>query len=278
MADQNPAEPEPKSGSDASSRIEEVSEWSSLAIFARRPLSTDPKVRNQHKKLYSLEMELAAARNEGFVLKHLLKTNGIYSKRKSLVMIGVLTTFGRQKNRDAIRNVWMGSEFFLCRCSFEETGGWKGIVARFVIGRSENRGNNQDKDIDRENRLTNDFLILKHSGSETLDTVEWHSWVFSGVGKLEIGGQNIQDSKGREMNLKVFKGKVLLIVNVASKCALGNANYTQLTQLHNRYKDKGFEILAFPCNQFLNKEPGTSQEAEAFACERYKATFPILGK
>ncbi|RYQ84433.1 hydroxyproline O-galactosyltransferase HPGT1-like [Arachis ipaensis] len=54
-------------------------------------------------------MELAAARNEGFVLKHLLKTNGIYSKRKSLVMIGVLTTFGRQKNRDAIRNVWMGS-------------------------------------------------------------------------------------------------------------------------------------------------------------------------
>ncbi|MED6131742.1 hypothetical protein PIB30_012445 [Stylosanthes scabra] len=88
----------------------------------------------------------------------------------------------------------------------------------------------------------------------------------------------VKDARNREMNLKVFKGKVLLIVNVASKCALGNANYTQLTQLHSRYKDRGFEILAFPCNQFLKKEPGTSQEAESFVCERYKATFPILGK
>ncbi|KAL4294337.1 hypothetical protein AHAS_Ahas18G0218000 [Arachis hypogaea] len=116
--------------------------------------------RKQHKKLYSLEMELAAVRNEVFVLKQLLETNGIYSERKPLVMICVLTTFGRQKNRDAIRNVWMGIKFFLCRCNFEETGGWKGIVARFVIERSENRGNNQDKDIDRENMLTNDILIL----------------------------------------------------------------------------------------------------------------------
>ncbi|XLR00634.1 hypothetical protein S83_066832, partial [Arachis hypogaea] len=145
--------------------------------------------RKQHKKLYSLEMELAAIRNEGFVLKQLLETNGIYSEGKLLVMIGVLTTFGCQKNRDAIHNAWMGSEFFLFRCSFEETGGWKGIVAGFVIGRrfkfllliflgrggmldpivilmaykqfcSKNHGNNQDKDIDRENRLTNDFLIL----------------------------------------------------------------------------------------------------------------------
>ncbi|XLU28105.1 hypothetical protein S245_064171, partial [Arachis hypogaea] len=64
--------------------------------------------RKQHKKLYSLEMELAAVRNEVFVLKQLLETNGIYSERKPLVMICVLTTFGRQKNRDAIRNVWMG--------------------------------------------------------------------------------------------------------------------------------------------------------------------------
>ncbi|KAL1294196.1 hydroxyproline O-galactosyltransferase HPGT1-like [Arachis ipaensis] len=65
--------------------------------------------RKQHKKLYSLEMELAAARNEGFLLKQLLETNGIYSEGKPLVMIGVLTTFGHQKNRNAIRNVWMGS-------------------------------------------------------------------------------------------------------------------------------------------------------------------------
>ncbi|XLT13435.1 hypothetical protein HN51_059125, partial [Arachis hypogaea] len=70
---------------------------------------TGSLARKQHKKLYSLEMELAAARNKGFVLKQLLETNGIYFEGKPLVMIGVITTFGRQKNRDAIRNVWMGS-------------------------------------------------------------------------------------------------------------------------------------------------------------------------
>ncbi|KAL4299805.1 hypothetical protein AHAS_Ahas17G0137600 [Arachis hypogaea] len=55
-------------------------------------------------------MELAAARQEGFVSKQLLKTNGTYSEGRPLVMIGILTTFGRQKNRDAIRNAWMGSD------------------------------------------------------------------------------------------------------------------------------------------------------------------------
>ncbi|MED6173958.1 Hydroxyproline O-galactosyltransferase HPGT1 [Stylosanthes scabra] len=111
--------------------------------------------REQHKKLDSLEMELTAARQEGFVSKRLLEINGTYSEGRPLVMIGILTTFGRQKNRDAIRNAWMGSGAALKKL---EDG--KGIVPRFVIGRSENRGDNQDKDIDRENRLTNDFLIL----------------------------------------------------------------------------------------------------------------------
>ncbi|XWS76441.1 hypothetical protein CRYUN_Cryun01aG0176400 [Craigia yunnanensis] len=80
------------------------------------------------------------------------------------------------------------------------------------------------------------------------------------------------------MDLSIYKGKVLLVVNVASKCGFTDANYTQLTDLYNKYKDQGLEILAFPCNQFLNQEPGTSQEAQKFACTRYKAEYPIFQK
>ncbi|XP_057424520.1 probable glutathione peroxidase 5 [Lotus japonicus] len=88
----------------------------------------------------------------------------------------------------------------------------------------------------------------------------------------------VKDARGKDVNLNVYKGKVLLVVNVASKCGFAEANYTQLTQLYTRYKGSGLEILAFPCNQFLRKEPGTSQEAQDFVCTRYKAVYPIFGK
>ncbi|CAI8614165.1 unnamed protein product [Vicia faba] len=88
----------------------------------------------------------------------------------------------------------------------------------------------------------------------------------------------VKDAKGKDVNLSIYKGKVLLIVNVASKCGFTNSNYTQLTELYNRYKDKGLEILAFPCNQFLNQEPESSQDIEQFACTRFKAEYPIFGK
>ncbi|XP_042017003.1 probable glutathione peroxidase 4 isoform X1 [Salvia splendens] len=88
----------------------------------------------------------------------------------------------------------------------------------------------------------------------------------------------VKNSKGNDINLSSYKGKVLLVVNVASKCGFTNSNYTQLTELHSKYKDKGFEILAFPCNQFLYQEPGTSQDAEQFACSRFKAEYPIFQK
>ncbi|XVE73178.1 hypothetical protein DITRI_Ditri11bG0096400 [Diplodiscus trichospermus] len=88
----------------------------------------------------------------------------------------------------------------------------------------------------------------------------------------------VKDSKGQEVDLSIYNGKVLLVVNVASKCGFTDSNYTQLTDLYNKYKDKGLEILAFPCNQFLNQEPGTSQEAQEFACTRYKAEYPIFQK
>ncbi|XP_042518704.1 probable glutathione peroxidase 4 [Macadamia integrifolia] len=89
---------------------------------------------------------------------------------------------------------------------------------------------------------------------------------------------SVKDSRGKDADLSVYRGKVLLVVNVASKCGFTEVNYTQLTELYSKYKDKGLEILAFPCNQFLYQEPGTSLEAETFACTRYKAEYPVFQK
>ncbi|KAF9604695.1 hypothetical protein IFM89_009131 [Coptis chinensis] len=88
----------------------------------------------------------------------------------------------------------------------------------------------------------------------------------------------VKDNKGKEVDLSVYKGKVLIVVNVASKCGFTNTNYEQLTELYTKYKDKGFEILAFPCNQFLKQEPWDEEEVEKFACTRFKAEFPIFQK
>ncbi|XP_048612062.1 probable glutathione peroxidase 4 [Brassica napus] len=87
-----------------------------------------------------------------------------------------------------------------------------------------------------------------------------------------------QDSSGKDVNLSIYQGKVLLLVNVASKCGFTESNYTQLTELYRKYKDQWFEILAFPCNQFLYQEPGTSQEAHDFACTRFQAEYPVFQK
>lgn len=145
---------------DAQNRVYLIKELDRITGQGQSAISVDDTLkiiacREQHKKLDALETELAAAKQEGFVSKPLVETNGTYSKIRPLVVIGIMTKFGRQKNRDAIRKAWMGSGAALKKI---EDG--KGIVVRFVIGRSENRGDSQDTDIDRENRLTNDFLIL----------------------------------------------------------------------------------------------------------------------
>ncbi|PON52849.1 Glutathione peroxidase [Trema orientale] len=98
------------------------------------------------------------------------------------------------------------------------------------------------------------------------------------VSEKSIHEFTVKDARGKDVELSNYKGKVLLIVNVASKCGFTDSNYTQLTELYNKYKDKGLEILAFPCNQFLKQEPGTSEDAEKFACTRYKAEYPIFQK
>ncbi|KAI4303514.1 hypothetical protein MLD38_039130 [Melastoma candidum] len=88
----------------------------------------------------------------------------------------------------------------------------------------------------------------------------------------------VKDDKGNDVSLNNYKGKVLLIMNVASKCGLTNSNYTELNQLYEKYREQGLEILAFPCNQFAAQEPGTRDEIKEFVCTRFKSEFPIFDK
>lgn len=88
----------------------------------------------------------------------------------------------------------------------------------------------------------------------------------------------VKDALGNDVDLSDYKGKVLLIVNVASKCGMTNSNYAELNQLYDKYKDQGLEILAFPCNQFGDEEPGSNNEILDFVCTRFKTAFPIFDK
>eukprot|EP00250_Pteridium_aquilinum_P005452 c15541_g1_i1 orf=200-931(+) len=88
----------------------------------------------------------------------------------------------------------------------------------------------------------------------------------------------VKDIDGNDVSLSTFKGKVLLIVNVASRCGLTTSNYNELAELYSKLKGQGFEILAFPCNQFGGQEPGTNQQIKEFACSRFKAEYPIFDK
>ncbi|KAK1290591.1 putative phospholipid hydroperoxide glutathione peroxidase [Acorus calamus] len=88
----------------------------------------------------------------------------------------------------------------------------------------------------------------------------------------------VKDIAGSDVSLSSYSGKVLLIVNVASKCGLTHTNYKELNALYETYKNQGLEILAFPCNQFRGQEPGSNEEIQEFACSRYKAEFPIFDK
>ncbi len=87
----------------------------------------------------------------------------------------------------------------------------------------------------------------------------------------------LKDIDGKPTSLKAYQGKVLLIVNVASKCGL-TPQYKSLEAVHEKYKDKGFSVLAFPCNQFGGQEPGTNEEIKQFCSSKYNVSFPLYDK
>jgi glutathione peroxidase len=82
---------------------------------------------------------------------------------------------------------------------------------------------------------------------------------------------------GKQVSLRDYEGKVLLIVNVASQCGL-TPQYTGLEQLQETLGERGFSVLGFPCNQFGGQEPGTAEEIQTFCSSTYGVTFPLFEK
>ena len=98
-------------------------------------------------------------------------------------------------------------------------------------------------------------------------------------GKLtdNINNITVLDMNDKEVNLSSYNGKVLLIVNVASEC--GNTpQYAGLEEIYKEFEPKGFEILAFPCNDFGGQEPGTNEEIKTFCTANYGVTFKLFDK
>ena len=88
---------------------------------------------------------------------------------------------------------------------------------------------------------------------------------------------SVKDIDGSEVDLSSYKGKVILIVNVASACGF-TPQYEGLQDLFERYKDKGLEILAFPCNQFGSQEPGSNEQIKIFCEDKYNISFKLFDK
>ena len=87
----------------------------------------------------------------------------------------------------------------------------------------------------------------------------------------------VKNKKGESVSLADYKGKVVLIVNIATKCGF-TPQLTGLEELWNTYEDKGLVILGFPCNQFANQNPGSDDQTQEFCSLNYGVTFPIMKK
>ena len=109
-----------------------------------------------------------------------------------------------------------------------------------------------------------------------------HDCPFAGIFGAEASNKTILDFKmrdidGKDVKLKKYKGNVLLVVNVASKCGY-TPQYEGLQATYAKYKDKGFYVLGFPANNFGSQEPGTETEIKEFCTSKYHVTFPMFAK
>lgn len=88
---------------------------------------------------------------------------------------------------------------------------------------------------------------------------------------------HVKDAAGKDVDLNIYKGKVILVVNVASKCGF-TPQYSGLEEIYREFKDKNFVALGFPCNQFGFQEPGNNDEIQQFCSMNYQVSFPIMAK
>ena len=93
----------------------------------------------------------------------------------------------------------------------------------------------------------------------------------------DIYTYNVTTITGEEQSMSIYKGKVLLIVNVASECGF-TPQYDGLQKIYESYHDQGFEVLGFPCNQFGSQEPGNSKQIQNFCKVNFGVTFPLFAK
>ena len=94
---------------------------------------------------------------------------------------------------------------------------------------------------------------------------------------MSIYDIQVKTINGQEQSMADYKGKVLIIVNTASKCGL-TPQFKQLQELYDQYHEKGLEILGFPCNQFMNQEPEGEEAIQEFCSLNYGVTFPMFAK
>ena len=93
----------------------------------------------------------------------------------------------------------------------------------------------------------------------------------------DLHGFEVTALDGETFSLERYRGRPLLIVNVASRCGM-TPQYAGLEALYRRFRDRGLVVLGFPCNQFGGQEPGSTQEIDAFCREKYDVTFPMFTK
>jgi glutathione peroxidase len=99
----------------------------------------------------------------------------------------------------------------------------------------------------------------------------------AGGGAASVYDYTVNSIDGKPTPLADFKGKVVLLVNVASRCGY-TPQYTGLEALYEKYKDQGFVIVGFPANNFGAQEPGTNEEIKTFCKSKYSVTFPMMAK
>ena len=88
---------------------------------------------------------------------------------------------------------------------------------------------------------------------------------------------SVNDNANNSISLEKYRGKILLIVNTASKCGF-TPQYDGLEELQKKYSERDFSVLAFPCNQFGNQEPGSNDEIQEFCSINFQTSFPVMGK
>ena len=108
-------------------------------------------------------------------------------------------------------------------------------------------------------------------------TMLFFSSIYAGENKMSIYDFNVKTIDGEEISMAKYKGKVLLIVNVASKCGF-TSQYEGLEKLFEKYKNENFMILGFPSNQFANQEPATNEKIKEFCSLTYDVKFDMFAK